>query len=155
MLLRTESQMFNQRMVFNPQANENRSPLHEEALKTLNLPLLDPTYSYQTASNLIATGFNDEGLAVMNKLAERDPRNLDVLNYLAVFNEYNSKYQEAIQYRKKIEKLDPWNSKNLLQLGRNYKVLGDTANMKSTLAEILAFDQRSPESEKAKAELSQ
>jgi tetratricopeptide (TPR) repeat protein len=153
-LLRTESEMFKQRMVFNPQVAENRSPLHEAALRTLRLPLLDPNYSYQTASNLIATGFTDEGLGELKKLNETDPRNLEALNYLAAFNEYNSNYALSIQYRKQIAKLDPWNSKNLLQLGRSYKVTGDLVGMESALKAILSFDQISPEANNAKIELS-
>jgi hypothetical protein len=153
-LLRTESEMFKQRMVFNPQVTENRSPLYEAALKTLKLPLLDPNYSYQTASNLIATGFTDEGLAELQRLNKADPRNLEALNYLAVFNEYNSNFALSIKYRNEIAKLDPWNSKNLLQLGRSYKVTGDIEGMKSALNAILSFDQISPEANNAKIELS-
>ena len=152
LLLRTESEMFKQRMVFNPQASENRSPLHEAALKTLKLPLLDPNYAYQSASNLLSTGFTDEGLAELKKLNEKDPRNLEVLNYLAAFNEYNSNYMSAIPYRIKISQLDPWNSKNYLQLGRNYQATGNSAGMKSALEAILAFDTISTEAKNAKIE---
>ena len=89
----------------------------------------------------------------MKSLNQKDPRNLDILNYLAVFNEYNSKYLIAIDYRKQIAKLDPWNTENLLQLGRNYKVTGNIAGVNSVLDSIKKFDSISPESKTAQTEL--
>jgi hypothetical protein len=60
---------------------------------------------------------------------------------------------EAILAREAIRKLDPWNSKNLLQLGREYQFIGDFNKMQEVREAILKFDSVSKESEAAKAEL--
>jgi cytochrome c-type biogenesis protein CcmH/NrfG len=90
---------------------------------------------------------------LLNKLYTNDPRNLDTLSLLASFNQQIGKYQEAINYRKQIAKLDPWNAENYLVLGRYYKQLGDKTNMQITLDKILSFASNDPIAATAKSEL--
>jgi tetratricopeptide (TPR) repeat protein len=106
-----------------------------------------------TASYLGAMGFPNESMDLLNKLYAADPRNLDTLNLLASFNQQLGKYEEAINYRKQIAKLDPWNAENYLVMGRYYKELGDKANMQITLDKILSFASSDPIAATAKLEL--
>ena len=46
---------------------------------------------------------------------------------------------DAIMYRNKISGLDPWNAKNYLQLGKNYKAMKDYVNMEKQLVIIESF----------------
>lgn len=150
---RGEKNMFDTRMRFNPQATENIAPLHEYATKTLNTPFLDPSYKITVGSYLIASGFVDEGMKALTEVAEVDPRNLDALISLAEFNQQMNKLNEANKYRLQIAKYDPWNAANYLQLGRNYKALGDIANMNAMREKINSFASKTQEATQANSEL--
>ena len=106
-----------------------------------------------TASYLGGMGFTAEGLNLLNDLHAEDPRNLDTLTLLAYFNQQLGKFSEAIDYRKKIAKLDPWNAENYLAMGRYYKELNDKVNMRITLDKILSFASNDPIAAVAKSEL--
>jgi O-antigen ligase len=148
-----EKNMFETRMRFNPQAAENKAPLHEYAVKTLNTSFLEPNYKMTAGSYLVASGFVDEGMKVLNEVATSDPRNLDALMYLAEFNQSLNKLNEAINYRLQIAKYDPWNAANYLQLGRNYKALGDLENMNKMREKINSFASKTQEATQANSEL--
>lgn len=148
-----EKNMFETRMRFNPQAAENRAPLHEYAIKTLDTSFLEPSYKMTVASYLVASGFVDEGMKALAEVAASDPRNLDALMYLAEFNQQMNKLNEANQFRLQIAKYDPWNAANYLQLGRNYKALGDIANMNAMREKINSFASKTQEATQANSEL--
>jgi O-antigen ligase len=150
---RGESAIFQQRAAFNPSNSAQNQIFHQLAIKTINTPLIDDQYKVMTASYLGGMGFTTESLDLLNKLYTNDPRNLDTLTLLASFNQQLGKYQEAINYRKQIAKLDPWNAENYLVLGRYYKQLGDKTNMQITLDKILSFASNDPIAATAKSEL--
>jgi O-antigen ligase len=150
---RGESAIFQQRAAFNPSNSAQNQILHQLAIKTINTPLIDDQYKVMTASYLGATGFLTESMDLLHKLYANDSRNLDTLNLLASFNQQLGKYEEAINYRKQIAKLDPWNAENYLVMGRYYKELGDKANMQITLDKILSFASSDPIAATAKLEL--
>ena len=94
----------------------------------------------------------------MKKIYAEDPRNLQVLITLALTHEQYSKIPEATIYREKIASLDQWNAVNYLQLGKNYKMLGNFTKSKEMLDKILSFavgPQGGPITEQAKKELGQ
>lgn len=127
-------------------------------LKSINTALNDPSYSLYSAMNLAENGFIDEGVEIITKLHIKDPRNLDAINALALINESINKIPDAIDYRLKIAKLDPWNPVNYLQLGKDYKAQGDSIKSKEMLDKILSFSTGvvgGPIAEQAKKELSQ
>ena len=95
----------------------------------------------------------EKALEELNKQLTYDPKNLDVLTPIAEINERLNRIPEAIVAREAIRTLDPWNSKNLLQLGREYQFIGDFNKMQEVREAILKFDSVSKESEAAKAEL--
>jgi O-antigen ligase len=150
---RGESAIFQQRAAFNPSNPSQGQFFHQLATKTINTPLIDDQYKVMTASYLGGMGFPTESIDLLNKLYANDPRNLDTLTLLASFNQQLGKYQEAINYRKQIAKLDPWNAENYLVIGRYYKQLGDKTNMQITLDKILSFASNDPIAATAKSEL--
>jgi O-antigen ligase len=152
-LFQSEKNMFETRMRFNPDVAENRSPLREYALKILSSDLAEPSYKINVGSYLAASGFLDEGIKALEDVSKSDPRNLDSLMFLAQFNEQLNKPQEAINYRIEIAKYDPWNAANYLQLGRNYKALGDITNMNKMREKINSFASTTQEAAQANSDL--
>ena len=148
-----EKNMFETRMRFNPQAPESKAPLYEYAMKTLDTSFLEPSYKMTVGSYLVANGFVDEGMKALTEVAENDPRNLDALIYLAEFNQQMNKLNEANQFRLQIAKYDPWNAANYLQLGRNYKALGDLTNMNAMREKINSFAPNTQEASQSNSEL--
>jgi O-antigen ligase len=148
-----EKNMFETRMRFNPQAPENKAPLYEYAIKTLDTAFLEPSYKMTVGSYLVASGFVDEGMRALTEVAESDPRNLDALIFLAEFNQQMNRLNEANQFRLRIAKYDPWNAANYLQLGRNYKALGDLTNMNAMREKINSFAPKTQEANQANSEL--
>jgi tetratricopeptide (TPR) repeat protein len=104
-------------------------------------------------SYLVASGFVDEGMRALTEVAESDPRNLDALIFLAEFNQQMNRLNEANQFRLRIAKYDPWNAAKYLQLGRNYKALGDLTNMNAMREKINSFAPKTQEANQANSEL--
>ena len=152
-LYRGEVNMYSTRAAFNPQNENNRSPLHDFAIKTINSPLIDPYYAFMSSTYLIQTGFIDEGYVELKSLNKSDPKNLDVLNYLAGVTAQQGNYTESERYRLEMVKLDPWNAKNYLALGLIYKIQNDKSNMEKMLLKIESYASSTPEAESARKEL--
>jgi hypothetical protein len=154
-LYKGENNMYETRQRFNPEAAENRQPLYEFATKTIKTALVDPNYRVMSAAYLVASGFTEEGLKELVNISLYDPRNLDNLNYLADYNQQLGKLEESNKYRLIIAEQDPWNSRNYLQLGRNFKSLGNYTEMSKMLAKINSYDLVSEEAKAANVELIQ
>jgi tetratricopeptide (TPR) repeat protein len=106
-------------------------------LKIAKTPLIDINYELRAAQNLIQYGLTEDGLFALDNVLKRDSRNLDTLNFFALTYENYSQFEKAIPYRVKIIELNPWNAPNYLQLGINYKRVGN--DMKATeMLEILS-----------------
>jgi enolase len=61
-------------------------------------------------------------------------------------------YSSGIKIRERIVKMDPWDARNYLQMGRNYKMLGDFTNMSQMLDKLSSFAVSTNEYEIAKSE---
>jgi tetratricopeptide (TPR) repeat protein len=123
--------------------------------KTVSQDLIDPEYTFVAASLLSYNGYIDRSKEILKDLLVKDPRNLNALNLLAEISERGNQIEEAIYYRELILKLDPWNARNLLQLGREYKFVGDFNAMNDMKTKILSFASQKPEAQLADAELVQ
>jgi len=153
LLYRGESNSFQARSSFNLQDAKSKSIFKELEIKTINTRFIDQSYALAAAMYLFDGGYIDEGLAAVKKINSSDPRNLDALNALALVSENQSKFNDAIGYRLDMAKLDPWNAKNYLALGKDYKAISDTTNTKAMLDKILSFAASDPIAEQAKTEL--
>jgi tetratricopeptide (TPR) repeat protein len=152
-LYKNESLMYQTRGVFNPQNQSLRSALYTKSINLVETPLADPAYKIIAANYLFAAGFQDESIKILKQQIERDPRDLDAITSLVQIYEQNKDYKNALQGREKIRVLDPWNSKNLLQLGREYKLYGEIDKMINVLGSINNFDSQSNEAKMANEEL--
>jgi O-antigen ligase len=138
-LYRGESSTFNSRVNVDLQDQFMVSTYRDLQLKVVNSPLIDPNYSLNSSINLVKAGFTDEGLEIARKIYMDDPRNLDAINGLALTSEQLNRIPDAIVYRLRMAELDPWNAVNYLELGKDYKVLGDLAKSKAMLDKIMSF----------------
>ena len=130
-----------------------RSFYKELQLKVINSPLVDPSYTLFAASNLIESGFVDEGLVAIENVSLNDPRNITALNFLALVYEQLGDLPKSITYREKIVNLDPWGATNYLALGKSYKQLGNLSKSQEMLDKILSFASGNPITELAIKEL--
>ena len=152
-LYRGESIIFKQRAAFNPAAPAQKLIFYDFANKTLNTPLIDYQYKIRTATYLYDMGYKQEAIGLLEKLLKIDSRSLDVLTVLSSYYEQVGNVNAAVGTRKLIIPLDPWNSLNYIQLGFNYKFLGDSANQMLTIEKVLSFASNDPVVIKAKPEL--
>jgi O-antigen ligase len=139
LLYRGENNTYKIMGAFDLQTPANRDIYKEQNLKTINTFLNDPTYKLTAAMNLAQSGFIEEGLAAVKEINTENPRNLDALNVLVRTYEQTNRIPEAITYREKISKIDPWNAANYLALGKAYKSQGDLVKAKEMLNKILSF----------------
>ncbi len=136
---RSEQTALQQRSVYNPKIEENRKLVFDSGEKLSSLPLVDPTYQFFNSNYMITSGFEKQGFQILDELILNDPRNLDYLNAKAGYYEQLNKIEEAIVIRLQIKRYDPWNARNLLSLGLDYKKIGDFTNMNSVLLQISNF----------------
>ena len=144
--------MFDQRARFDPSTPESRPTFKAYADATLGVPLLEMKYAVMTGINMVSNGYVDEGMRILERELERDPRSLDILLVVADFSEQLRRPEDAIGYRLRIDQLDPWNGKNHLQLVRLYRAQGDDVQAKAFIDRLMAFASATPEGETAKKE---
>ena len=148
-----ERDMLQVRILFDPAKPEYKDPFRQYAEKIINYRLADPSYKMTVAGWLAANGYVEDGLKQLYKMKEYDPRNLDTLIVLAQFNEELGRYSEAIKLRNEVIKYDQWDATNYLQLGKNYKLLGEFGQMDQMLGKILSFASNTELASKARVEL--
>jgi O-antigen ligase len=148
-----ERDMLQVRILFDPAKPEYKDPFRQYAEKIINYRLADPSYKMTVAGWLAANGYVEDGLNQLYKMKEYDPRNLDTLIVLAQFNEELGRYSEAIKLRNEVIKYDQWDATNYLQLGKNYKLLGEFGQMDQMLEKILSFASNTELASKARVEL--
>jgi O-antigen ligase len=152
-LFRGESITMQARNAYNPNDPSNSPKLSQIANQAFQTPLIDPFYKLKIAELLAMSGARVEALEVMNQLSAEDPRNQDFLMSRAALMENLGDYASAILIRKELAKYDPLNSKNYLELGRNYKLLGNFVEMKKYRDIVIKIDGLGAESKIAKEQL--
>jgi hypothetical protein len=120
-LYRGEVNTYKANVRFDSQDQVTRESFRQLQIDAINTPLNDPSYSLSRAIALVQSGFIDEGMRIISNIHERDPRNLDALNGLAILSENLDKKSEALTYRLEIADLDPWNAVNYLAIGKIIK----------------------------------
>jgi tetratricopeptide (TPR) repeat protein len=152
-LYNSESNSYKSSIQVNLQDVQARDFYKELQVKTINSPLIDSTYKIYAASNLIESGFVNEGLVALENESSRDPRKIEALNVLAFVYEQLGDLPKSITYREKIAQLDPWGAKNYLALGKSYQQLGNSEKSQEILKKILSFASNTSIAEQAAQEL--
>jgi O-antigen ligase len=153
LLYRTEINTFKIMSSFDLQNPQVRQIYRDLNLQNFDAQLNNPTYRLTSAMNLVQAGFVDEGVDAAKQVLKEDVRNLDAMNSLAGIYEQTGKIPEAIDMRIRISEIDQWNAKNYLQMGKNYKFLGDEIRTKEMLTKILSFASNNPVGTQARTEL--
>lgn len=151
---RGETSILQQRSVYNPASESNRSVTNSLGQQMEKMILIDPNHRFMSSTYLITSGFENIGFKILDGLIKNDPRNLDYLNAKAGYLEQRKNYSEAIKLRSAISQYDPWNARNLLNLGINYKEIGNFSEMKRVLELIRGFAEENPIYTEAIARLS-
>ena len=138
-LLQGEVRAYQAGASFIPQDKQSVMQFQEIQSKVIDTPLIDPNYRLRSAENLIQIGLSTEGLKIIKEIHESDPRNEMALLSLSLYHESIGDFSSAITFREKIKKLNPWNAKNLLFLGKDYKSLGNTVKSSEILKLIASF----------------
>ena len=107
----------------NATVEQNREASYIYALKVLENPLSDQNYKLTATYALLDTGFGNEGYINLKKLLQMYPRNEYLYLELSAIEERTGNLEAAIELRKKLSGLDPWNAKNYLKLLQLYKAL--------------------------------
>jgi O-antigen ligase len=139
---------------FDLQDQEALKVFKEFQLDSIRSPFNDPNYVLVSGVNLVRGGFTLEGMEAIRQVHTQDPRNLDALNAMALISEELNQILKAIEYREKIAELDPWNAKNYLALGKNYKKIGNLVKSNKILSLIKSFASSDPIMNQARSELS-
>ena len=129
--------------------SQSKTGYVEFAKSVLKKPLLDPTYRTAIANSLLDYQEYDYGKATLDTAFKLDSRDLSTLWGLALFNEIQGNFTVAINFRLMIEKYDPWNAKNFLQLLNDYLKVNDTKNAELTLKKINSFAANTDEGKQA------
>ena len=132
----------------NSQEVENFKKLANDTFKSV---LINPNYKVAIALAMGRNNFGPETVSYMNRAILSDPRTLLPYSYLASYYEYFKSPSEAIGYRTKLAKNDPWNAPNLVQLESDYLAVGDKISAKDTQALVLKIAPGTPEALKAKS----
>jgi O-antigen ligase len=153
-LYRGEVNSFKANVSLDTQDQVVRENYRQLQIDAVNTPLNDPNYSLNRAVALVQSGFVDEGIKIAISIHERDPRNMDALNGLAILSESLNKKSDALAYRLRMAELDPWNAVNYLAIGNIYKEQGNSVESTAMLNKILSFASTDSIAAQAKAELS-
>jgi tetratricopeptide (TPR) repeat protein len=128
--------------------------LDKNSSYVLDSKIADPNYKIQIVYNLFNSGKQQESIRIASELVKSNPRNLYALDAVALLSREIKDPIAEIQARKSIEKLDPWNGKNYLQLMILYKATGDITNAQLMLDKILSFASDTNEAKSAIEEFS-
>jgi tetratricopeptide (TPR) repeat protein len=153
LLYRGENESIKLRDNINYEGMNLQESIQFQANKVNSIFLIDPYYRFLTVNPLMTAGFEAEGLQILTNSHLSNPRNADYLESLARFYENKQSFDQAIKYREKIHKLDPWNAENILLLGLNYKSSNKIQEMELCLDKILSFASQDQIGIRAKNEL--
>ena len=139
LLIQLESDSLKVRDLTNPSVTENRSAVQNYANKVIANPIADPFYKYRASLSLYDMGFTSQAKEELNKLVSEDPRNLNYLQGLIIFETQANNLQRVIQVRNQISEYDPWNAQNYLELIKLYKLSGDLSKATEMKDKINSF----------------
>jgi tetratricopeptide (TPR) repeat protein len=151
-LVKSESQTMQAQILFNAN-NNNAQELQSIAKKIIDNPVADPNYKIAASNFLLTVGASSAGIDSLQKIVEQDSRSTQALSSLANYYESIGNYPDAINYRLKVAKFDPYNCRNYLKLGTYYKKQGDLISTAMMLDKILRLAPNSDVATAARQEL--
>jgi tetratricopeptide (TPR) repeat protein len=96
----------------------------------------DSQYLIQLANLALRQGGLNEAKAIIAKINEIDKRSYYGKYFAAIVLENEGNFSQANSFRMQIEIIDPWNTKNMLQILRNHLALRDFSSATVTASKI-------------------
>jgi Tfp pilus assembly protein PilF len=96
----------------------------------------DSQYLIQLANLALRQGGLNEAKVIIAKINEIDKRSYYGKYFAAIVFENEGDFNQANSYRMQIEAIDPWNTKNMLQIVRNHLALRDISSATATANKI-------------------
>ena len=117
--------------------------------KPLGYTFKEPSFRVIAAGDLAFVSDFEGASDQLKNVIAADPLNYDAKVLLAKIYEYQKKWPLAVQVRKTIYAIDPYNQMNLLTLGEDEKSIGDLGQSKNILNLINSFAPNSDEARQA------
>lgn len=152
-IFQVENAIYSARKNFNPQSEASKTYLNALIPGIVKNPVINSEPIVELVSYLVSSGFEVEGMQILNNEIAKNPRNMEAINLLALYYTELGQPEQAVKLRLRIAKLDPYNAKNYYKLGLNYKSLGDITNMEKMKSLVLSFARNSPEGDAVSKEL--
>ena len=130
------SSLFNLKNSIGPLSSE---PYVRELVAAYKMSEDDPQFIIQLSNLALRQNAVDEAIEMIDKVNNIDSRSYYGKYFAAVVYENKSDFAKANSYRQEITKIDPWNTRNMLQMLKNYLALGDrdsASNVALTIAKI-------------------
>lgn len=93
----------------------------------------------------------DTGLNLIHSINTKDKRSIDGNLLGAVAYELMKKYQSALPFRLRLLQIDPWGTRNMLQLVTDYVALKDMAKAREMSSRLSQLYPKSPDAQSAAA----
>jgi hypothetical protein len=139
-MAKAEVDMLNQAKVASIENTEqNRIYFKNLILKITSNPLSDQWYQRIAAQRLFDATEVDAASEILDSLILKHPSVPDNYYSRIIINSKSDKLQLVIKDQEKLLELDPWNARNMLALGENYKKSGEYGKMIVVKDKILAF----------------
>jgi O-antigen ligase len=150
LFLQSESAMLKVSKVTVPHLQQVQWSSYETfASKPLTFKVVEPNFEGTIASDFAQLGDYSRAESTLIKIIKNDPRNFASKEILSEVYEVQKNWKDAIEVRKTMLKLDPYNQILLLKLGHDYKLSGDTEAARGVIGLIDAFAPNSIEAKQA------
>jgi len=139
-MAKAEVDMLNQAKVASLENTEqNRIYFKNLILKITSNPLSDQWYQRIAAQRLFDATEVGEASEILDSLILKHPSVPDNYYSRIIVNSKLDRLQLVIKDQEKLLELDPWNARNMLALGENYKRVGEYSKMVVVREKLLAF----------------
>jgi len=150
LIYRPESEMFVLRGIVNPDLPQNKDEVVSYSNKIINNEFADPFLKLKAVLYLADMGFASEANVNLNRLLLVDPERFELLWAKAFFQKQNGLVGDEILTRLKIQAIDRYNTKNLLELTKIFVSTGQLDKAKTYEELIAEIAPNSMDSEEAK-----
>lgn len=89
------------------------------------------------------------GISLIESINREDRRSIDGNTLGAIAYELTKKYESALPYRLRLLQIDPWSTRNMLQLVTDYVALKDMAKAREMSSRLLKLYPNSPDAKSA------
>ena len=122
-----------------PNSPANLSEYEALSQKPISYLFKEPAFYTSISGKLAGAGDFNAAVNYLTKQNESDHLNFESRDLLARIYEYKKDWSHAVLLREEIVKIDPVNYVNLLQLGEDYKSLGNLSEAKKVTHLIESF----------------